>query len=59
MQCKKCGHEWVSRTKKPKSCPACKSYAWALIKEMATRRKIECRNMKVILEKQGVINKEK
>ena len=27
-KCQKCGHEWESRTKKPASCPACKTYKW-------------------------------
>lgn len=27
-KCKKCGHEWMSRTKSPKACPACKQYNW-------------------------------
>ena len=27
-KCKQCGHEWIARTEKPKSCPACKRYDW-------------------------------
>lgn len=27
-KCKKCGHEWIARTKNPKACPACKRYDW-------------------------------
>jgi predicted Zn-ribbon and HTH transcriptional regulator len=27
-KCKKCGHEWDSRAKKPRACPACKAYSW-------------------------------
>ena len=26
--CKRCGYDWVSRIKKPKCCPRCKSYLW-------------------------------
>jgi predicted nucleic acid-binding Zn-ribbon protein len=31
--CKRCGHEWASRVKKPASCPACKSYKWSEAKD--------------------------
>lgn len=27
-KCKKCGHEWVARVKKPVQCPRCKTYKW-------------------------------
>lgn len=27
-KCKKCGYEWVPRTKSPKACPSCKQYHW-------------------------------
>jgi predicted Zn-ribbon and HTH transcriptional regulator len=27
-KCKRCGYEWKSMVKKPKSCPKCKSYFW-------------------------------
>jgi len=27
-KCKKCGHEWLPRVKKPKECPECKSRSW-------------------------------
>lgn len=27
-KCKQCAHEWIARTEKPKSCPACKRYDW-------------------------------
>jgi predicted Zn-ribbon and HTH transcriptional regulator len=26
ITCKKCGHEWIVRVEKPKSCPMCKQY---------------------------------
>lgn len=28
LRCLRCGYEWCSRKKKPKSCPACKAYQW-------------------------------
>ena len=28
--CQRCGYEWESRAKNPKSCPMCKSYQWNL-----------------------------
>ena len=28
LSCKRCGHKWASRTKKPLACPKCKSYVW-------------------------------
>lgn len=33
LQCERCGHEWVSRKKNPRSCPCCKSYIWAVPRE--------------------------
>jgi len=27
-KCKKCGHEWLPRIKKPEKCPRCKSSDW-------------------------------
>lgn len=31
--CKRCDYEWDSKTEYPKSCPACKSYRWAVPKD--------------------------
>jgi len=31
--CRKCGHIWIARTEKPRSCPNCKSYSWDKKKE--------------------------
>lgn len=28
MRCKRCGHEWASRTDHPIACPKCKRYDW-------------------------------
>ena len=25
-KCRKCGHEWQNRAKKPRACPKCKRY---------------------------------
>ena len=27
-KCRKCGYEWISRVKSPKTCTRCKSYTW-------------------------------
>ena len=26
--CLRCDHDWVSRLKRPRVCPKCKSYSW-------------------------------
>ena len=28
VKCKRCGWEWETRVKKPKTCPGCKSPLW-------------------------------
>jgi len=28
LNCLKCGHTWLSRTKHPKQCPRCKNTNW-------------------------------
>lgn len=28
MKCKRCGYQWKSELKRPKTCPRCKSYFW-------------------------------
>jgi predicted Zn-ribbon and HTH transcriptional regulator len=32
--CKRCGHEWVPRVKKPVQCVACKSYRYLIEKKV-------------------------
>jgi len=35
-ECKRCGHKWESATdRRPKACPACKSYRWDKAKREA------------------------
>ena len=29
-KCKRCGYEWESRVKRPKTCARCKSYTWEI-----------------------------
>ena len=33
LKCKRCGYEWIPRTKNPVLCPRCKSKAWNEIRE--------------------------
>jgi len=37
--CLRCGHEWMSRDGKPKSCARCKSMYWAKPRMRARRAK--------------------
>jgi len=42
FKCKRCGHQWLPRSKKkPKACPACKSYHWDKNKKGKTNETME------------------
>ena len=38
--CKRCDYNWTSQSKRPISCPRCKSYSWSEIRKQIIDRRI-------------------
>ncbi len=57
--CKRCDHQWFSRTKNPKACPRCKSYKWKAKKVITRTRIIDKKPLiKIVHAEKGFLSKQ-